>query len=255
MNTINFNSNPALWKGYTWRQVKALLDKKRLDAGHNYLIYDFTDSLDNERERPMQRTVIFAVDRDTVSLYAINAETGERFRYDFEQNNILDEETGGGHEVELLGGVRAQGTPANLDAVPLSFGGSRIFDGSIQQIAEIYDDDNAYDPELGVWTAPATGRYNLGFYCHYTYNSGNGFYSGSAGIFKAGLCTPIGNNIFVGSSFTVIGPEKHIDISGSIIGLNLNEGTQMCLKCINSTGVNYTAFSGDVVRLEVQRIR
>jgi hypothetical protein len=120
---------------------------------------------------------------------------------------------------------------------------------------EIYDDDNAYDETTGVWTCPATGRYNLNAYVHLTKSTGpNGWYSGAPGFFIAGIVSFTGCNFYAVDQLNVVGPLKHLDITTTLSGVPLAAGTQLCLRVLNATGVNYTPISGDVYRLSIQRV-
>lgn len=157
-----------------------------------------------------------------------------------------------------FGAARAQSTPEDLDRVAPSYNGTRVFDGTIQLMTQIYDDDNAYDPVTGIWTCPTTGRYNLSFFIHFTRNDGvNGWYSsGGPGMFTAGVCSPTGSNVYCANTLVIpTFPLKHISMSGDALGMNITAGTQLCLKVMNASAYNYTSIVGDVVRLVVQRVK
>ena len=162
------------------------------------------------------------------------------------------------YTVSTLGALRAQGTPSNLDKVTpgadvnlyFNIGGSGA-QAVKQLMTEIYDDDNAYDPTTGIWTCPATGRYDLNFYVHLS-NPDDGF---TSGMFIAGIVSPSASGYYVCSSMTLNQVTRHIDITGSVLALNLNVGTQLQLNIINLSNVDYTSFGGDVARLSVQRVR
>lgn len=156
----------------------------------------------------------------------------------------------------ILGGMQAQGTPANLNKTAHGLNTSRLCDGSIQIMSEIYDDDNAYNPATGIWTCPSNGRYNISFFATYMKNSGDGFFSsGFEGSFKAGITSPTGCDYYCANSFTLNNISKHVSISGQAIGLQLTAGAQLCLKVINLTDFDYTSTAGDLVRMSIERIR
>jgi hypothetical protein len=53
----------------------------------------------------------------------------------------------------------------------------------------------------------------------------------------------------------VLGPLKHLQITGTALGMNITAGTELCLAVINMTGTNYTGIVGDVTRLTIQRVK
>ena len=48
--------------------------------------------------------------------------------------------------------------------------------------------------------------------------------------------------------------ENFIDISGSIIGLDINAGEQLVLKVMNLSASGYTPVAGDIARIGIQKI-
>jgi hypothetical protein len=156
------------------------------------------------------------------------------------------------YTVSTLGAMLAQSSPSVLTNVtPTSV--TNIYDGELQIITEGYDDDNAYNPLTGIWTCPASGRYNLSFYVHMS-NSVIGFSSGMvvAGIVSA---TTVGyyavNTMSVGASVV-----RHVDVTGQALGMDITIGTQLALYILNLTDVSYPgSVVGDVARFSVQRVR
>lgn len=158
--------------------------------------------------------------------------------------------------VNTFGGMRAQGTPASLPTTAFALGNVLCFQ-PVQVIPEIYDDENAYDPLTGVWTCPATGRYNLSCYAHYTRDEGTGWYNPSSpgGMFCAGISGSTGCTFYCANFMTVMGIQKHIDITAQAIGINITAGTQLSVKVLNQTGYAYAPLTGDVIRFTVERIK
>lgn len=155
------------------------------------------------------------------------------------------------YTVSTLGALRAQGTPSSLAIVIPSDSKNLPIDGQTQLMTQIYDDDNAYDPTTGIWTCPATGRYDMNFYIHLS-NEGTGF---TSGMVIAGIIATSGTGYYVVSSMTLNQVTRHIDITGSVLALNLTAGLQLKLNILNMSNVAYTPYSGDVARLSVQRVR
>jgi hypothetical protein len=87
IRTVNQTSNPNLWVAKKRAEILTLIEKKRLDAGSFYLITDAEGS---------GRVVVFAVDRDTISMIGFDAITGEMINYDIVSNTISASGGGGG---------------------------------------------------------------------------------------------------------------------------------------------------------------
>lgn len=156
------------------------------------------------------------------------------------------------YTVSTLGALRAQSTPTALPIV-IGSASTNVKDNGVKQLmTEVYDDDNAYDPLTGIWTCPANGRYDLNFYVHLS-NDPDGIDGFTSGIVIAGIINSSG--YYVVSSMTVTSVVRHIDITGSALALNLTAGTQLELRILNMSNVAYTAYSGDVARLSIQRVR
>lgn len=155
---------------------------------------------------------------------------------------------------EEFGSMRAQDEPSNLDAQEPSVDLNLKSDGVIQVMSEVYDDDNAYDPLTGIWTCPTTGRYNLNFYIHLTkpIASLTGF---SDGMIIAGIVSTSGINFYCVDSIAFNQPNRHADMTGTSLGMNITAGTQLQLNILNTSNVNYTPIVGDVARMVIQRVK
>ena len=158
--------------------------------------------------------------------------------------------------VNTFGGMLAQEQPANLNSVAFGLANVLCFQ-PVQIIAEIYDDDNAYNPVTGVWTCPATGRYNLSCYAHYTKDSADGWYDSlnPGGMFGVGVFSSTGCNFYCANWMTITGIQKHIDITAQAMGISIAAGTQLSVKVLNQTGFNYTSTTGDALRFSIERIK
>jgi hypothetical protein len=155
-----------------------------------------------------------------------------------------------------FGAMLAQSTPQNLNFVAPGLNSSRICDMSPRIISEVYDDDNAYDPTTGIWTCPATGRYNLSFFVHLTIDAGNGWYDpASDNMVGAGILAPSSCNFYAVDYMTVTKIMKHVDITGSALGMQIAAGTELCLKIVNLSTFNYVSVAGDVQRFAIQRVK
>ena len=145
--------------------------------------------------------------------------------------------------------------PGILKTVP-GLNTSRLSDSPIFIPAVVYDDDTAYNAGTGVWTCPATGRYNVSFRIHLTQPAGTGWYDVAVpGILVAGLMGATTPEYYVINSYTPAVVQKHADISGSLIGYTFTAGDTLCLKIMNTTNFDYLSTVGDVIEFSVQRIK
>jgi hypothetical protein len=154
-------------------------------------------------------------------------------------------------DVIVPGAMLASSVPLS---VPLDIPTSSInliSDGTVQLLTEIYDEDNAYNPATGIWSCPATGRYDLNFYVHLS-KTGIGF---TSGMIIAGIVSSTSADYYVASSATLNQVTRHVDITGSAIGLNLTVGAQLQLNILNLSDVAYTATAGDVARFSIQKVK
>ena len=149
------------------------------------------------------------------------------------------------------GAMLASSVPLSvpLDAPTSSI--NLVYDGTVQLLTEIYDEDNAYNPATGIWSCPATGRYDLNFYVHLS-NTGVGF---TSGMVIAGIVSSTSVGYYVVSSMTLNQVTQHVDITGSATGLNLTVGTHLQLNILNLSDVAYTATAGDVARFSIQKVK
>lgn len=158
--------------------------------------------------------------------------------------------------ISTLGGMLAQGTPTNVNNVAYSLS-NVLCTQTVQIINQQYDEDNAYDPLTGVWTCPATGRYNLSCYAHYSKDTDDGWFDplNPGGMFGVGIFTSTGCNFYCANWMTIVGIQKHIDITAQAMGMVISAGTQLSVKVINQTGFNYTSNVGDTLRFSIQRTK
>jgi hypothetical protein len=149
------------------------------------------------------------------------------------------------------GAMLAESTPLNL---PLEVPSSSINltgDGVVQLLTEIYDEDSAYDPITGIWSCPATGRYNLNFCVHLS-KPAVGF---TSGMVIAGIVSSTSVNYYVVSSATFNQVTQFADITGTALGLNLTVGAQLQLNILNLSDVAYTSTVGDFAKFSIQKIK
>jgi hypothetical protein len=154
-------------------------------------------------------------------------------------------------DVIVPGAMSASSTPSNLPVETPSSSINLIGDGVVQLLTELYDEDSAYNPATGIWSCPATGRYDLNFYVHIS-KPGIGF---TSGMVIAGIVSSTSAGYYVASSATLNQVTKFIDITGSALGINLTVGAQLQLNILNLSDVAYTATAGDVARFSIQKVK
>ena len=155
-----------------------------------------------------------------------------------------------------FGGMLASSTPPGIPKETPGLNTTRLSDAAIFIPTIVYDDDTAYNAGTGVWTCPATGRYNVSFRIHLTQPAGTGWYDVAVpGILVAGLMGATTPEYYVINSYTPAVVQKHADISGSLIGYTFTAGDTLCLKIMNTTNFDYLSTVGDVIELSVQRIK
>jgi hypothetical protein len=154
-------------------------------------------------------------------------------------------------DVIVPGAMLASGTPSSIALDTPTATTNLVNDGTVQLITEIYDEDNAYDPITGIWTCPATGRYNLNFYVHLS-KPGIGF---TSGMVIAGIVSSTSTGYYVVSSATLNQVTQFVDITGTALGLDLTVGVQLQLNILNLSDVAYTTTVGDVVKLSIQKVK
>jgi hypothetical protein len=148
------------------------------------------------------------------------------------------------------GAMFAQIQPPSLTLVVPDLTTSLI-DGTTILLTEIYDDDNAYNALTGLWTCPATGIYNFSFYVHLS----EGLVGFTSGSIVAGITSSTGSIYHVASTCGITNQSLYVDLNGTMLGLEMNIGTQVCLRVVNFSNVNYTTSSGDIAKMTIQKVK
>ena len=146
--------------------------------------------------------------------------------------------------------------PDNLLATVPDLNTGKLCDAPIQILSGIeYNDFGpAYDAATGIFTVPATGRYTISFFSHFTRDSADGWYDAAIpGMWIAGIVSSTGCNFYCVNNDSPVVAQKHASINGSITR-ELTIGSQICVKVINLTSFDYTSVVGDVVRFSLQRV-
>lgn len=114
----------------------------------------------------------------------------------------------------------------------------------------------SYNNVTGIWTCPQSGRWNMSFYVHLTGpDAVNGWYSLAEGMIYAGIVDVVTGEVYASSTFYTSNIQKYADINGGQWGVLLNAGDQLCVRVLNTTGLNYTTVApDDYVRFSTQRV-
>ena len=159
-------------------------------------------------------------------------------------------------EPVLLDGMLAEEQPISMASVPAIWLNTIFLDGVVQNLNEIYDDGNDYNPVNGVWTCPANARYNLNCSAFLTNTSSpNGWNSVPDGMLSIGVCNSSLAQIYCGMQVNITQPQQHIYLTAIATGIQILAGVTLCVKVLNQSGTAYTTQPGDYVRFSVQRIR
>ena len=176
-----------------------------------------------------------------------------------------------GNVIETTAGLfgtafRATLYPPNITTVAPSLNATYIPNGVTIKPTVDYQLVNGvtttmYDVATGIWTCPQTGKYDINYNVYLTAPAGTYGWGETAllpGQFFIGV-TNNGNTIYFADYCTVTRQQylKHIMLTGSLQGVNLNGGTPLVLKIINMTGVSYTTLpspGGDNIDWTIRRV-
>ena len=115
----------------------------------------------------------------------------------------------------------------------------------------LYDDVSAYNTITGLWTCPSTGIYNLNFWLHLN-NDPTAFSSGSI---IAGITVLAGTDYYISSVCAITNVLRYVEITGTILGLPITAGDQLCLRALNLSNVAYFSNASDVARMTIQKVK
>ena len=158
----------------------------------------------------------------------------------------------------VVDGILTEGLPTSLLPQVPSISTS-LLTGDLQLInsSVLYDDYlNSFDPLTGIWTCPATGRWNIGYFTHMTGpDPVNGWLSLN-GMIYAGIVNFTTNEVYAASTYYPTNVQLYADINGGQWGVQLTAGDQLCVRITNTTLLTYTPLIGgtDYVRFSAQKI-
>lgn len=115
----------------------------------------------------------------------------------------------------------------------------------------LYDDVSAYNAITGFWTCPSTGIYNLSFWLHIS-NNPTGFSSGSV---IAGITDNLGANYYISSVCAITNILRYVEVTGTILGIPITAGDQLCLRALNLSNISYATYVGDIARMTIQKVK
>jgi len=142
-------------------------------------------------------------------------------------------------------------TPPNLPIVAPSAALNLASGVLIKLTNTLYDDVSAYNPITGFWTCPSTGIYNLSFLLHIS-NDPTAFSSGSV---IAGITDTAGTSYYTSSVCAITNILRYVEVTGTILGIPITAGDQLCLRALNLSDVSYVSYVGDVARMTIQKVK
>ena len=158
----------------------------------------------------------------------------------------------------VVDGILTEGLPTSLTPQIPSIT-TTLISGDLQLTGSsvVYDDyTNSFNPLTGIWTCPATGRWNIGYFVHMTGPDPlNGWLSPS-GMIYAGILNFTTSEVFAASTYYPTNIQLYADINGGQWGVQLTAGDQLCVRITNTTALTYTPTIGgtDYVRFSAQKI-
>lgn len=158
----------------------------------------------------------------------------------------------------VVDGILTEGQPTSLLPQVASVSTS-LLTGDIQLVGSgvLYDDYlTSFDPTTGIWTCPATGRWNIGYFVHLTGpDLVNGWLS-PIGMLYAGIVNFTTDEVYAASTYYPSNIQLYADINGGQWGVQLTAGDQLCVRITNTTTLSYSPVFGstDYVRFSAQKI-
>lgn len=154
--------------------------------------------------------------------------------------------------------------PPTINSSPIDFANSFIgFGQTIIPIVQ-YQLVNGvtttqYNAGTGVWTCPQTGRYDINYNVYFTAPTA-AFGWGSVladGNIHIGVTDTTGTAIIYFADIIFIRKGVYLQkayATGALQGVSLNAGTQLILKVLNFTGINYVPVVGDNIDWSIRRV-
>jgi hypothetical protein len=158
----------------------------------------------------------------------------------------------------VVDGILTEGLPTSLSPQIPSISTS-LLTGDLQLIGSsvLYDDyTNSFNPTTGIWTCPATGRWNIGYFVHMTGPDPLNGWLSLNGMIYAGIVNFTTNEVYAASTYYPTNVQLFADINGGQWGVQLTAGDQLCVRITNTTVQNYVPVIGgtDYVRFSAQKI-
>lgn len=158
----------------------------------------------------------------------------------------------------VVDGILTEGLPTSLASQVPSIS-TTLLNGDLQLIGSsvLYDDyTNSFDTSTGIWTCPATGRWNIGYFTHMTGPDPLNGWLSTNGMIYAGIVNFTTNEVYAASTYYPTNIQLYADINGGQWGVQLTAGDQLCVRITNTTTQTYTPLIGgtDYVRFSAQKI-
>lgn len=132
---------------------------------------------------------------------------------------------------------------------------SKVINGvAVTNCVQLYDDwdpgVNQFDPITGIWTSPATDKYDINATCNLKRDAGF-----TSGFFVLGIVDPINNIVYCAKTLFCHSGIEVVNITCTLQGTQIALGTQLVVKILNHSNHDYTATSGDIITYSARKCK
>ena len=110
----------------------------------------------------------------------------------------------------------------------------------------------SYNPSTGIWVCPEDGYYDFSYYVHLTHSFSVAW---GVGTMAVALMNSASTGQYGGNQFITTADTIHIDMQGGMNLVPFTTGQTLMLKLLNNTPIDYTPFTGDIIRFSVRKVK
>lgn len=162
-----------------------------------------------------------------------------------------------GADAPELKGFFGYRLPTTLPAlsIPKTNIETKIVNGvAVTNYVQLYDDwdagVNQFNPVTGIWTSPATDKYDINATCNLKRDGGF-----TSGFFVFGIVDPINNIVYAAKALQLHTSIEVVNITCTLQGRVITLGTQLIVKVLNHSQHDYTAASGDIITYSARKCK